>query len=108
LGPEHYNSSEFEHFGTTNLTKAALHHSTMLTTVSPTYAREIQTPAYGCGLDGVLAKRGSDLVGILNGIDADEWDPATDPHLAAHFTAADIAANALSTPTLHTHPSLAT
>ena len=54
LGREHYNPGEFEHFGALNLTKAALYHSTLLTTVSPTYAREIQTGAYGCGLDGVL------------------------------------------------------
>src|SRR5262249_18012045 len=87
-------SSEFEHFGTTNLTKAALHHSTLLTTVSPTYAREIQRPEYGCGLDGVLAGRRNDLVGVLNGIDADEWNPATDPHLAARFTADDLTGKA--------------
>src|SRR5262249_16243821 len=85
---------EFEHFGTTNLTKAALHHSTMLTTVSPTYAREIQTPGYGCGLDGILARRRGDLVGVLNGIDVEEWNPATDPHLAARFTADDLAGKA--------------
>ena len=94
LGREHYNSSEFEHFGTTNLTKAALHHSTLLTTVSPTYAREIQMPEYGCGLDGILAERRNDLVGVLNGIDADEWNPATDPRLAARFTADDLAGKA--------------
>jgi starch synthase len=94
LGSEHYNSSEFEHFGTTNLTKAALHHSTMLTTVSPTYAREIETPEYGCGLDGILAQRRNDLVGVLNGIDADVWNPATDPHLAARFTADDVTGKA--------------
>jgi starch synthase len=94
LGPEHYNSSEFEHFGTTNLTKAALHHSTMLATVSPTYAREIQTPGYGCGLDGILARRRDDLVGVLNGIDVEEWNPAADPRLAARFTADDLAGKA--------------
>ena len=90
LGPEHYHPREFEHFGTVNLTKAALYRSTMLTTVSPTYAREIQTGAYGCGLDGVLAERSGNLVGILNGIDVEEWNPATDPHLAARFDADDL------------------
>jgi starch synthase len=89
LGPEHYHAREFEHFGTVNLTKAALYRGTMLTTVSPTYAREIRTSAYGCGLDGVIAERGDALVGILNGIDTEEWNPATDPHLAAHFDAHD-------------------
>src|SRR5262249_31456504 len=94
LGPEHYNSREFEHFGTVNLTKAALYRSTVLTTVSPTYAQEIQTGAYGCGLDGIIAERSADLVGILNGIGADEWSPATDPHLAAPFDAHDLAGKA--------------
>jgi starch synthase len=59
----------------------------MLSTVSPTYAREIQTPEHGNGLDGELHARRGDLVGILNGIDFDEWNPAADPHLAAPFTA---------------------
>ncbi len=88
LGREHYNSAEFEHFGALNLSKGALRHSTMLSTVSPTYAREIQTPEFGCGLDGVLQQRSGDLVGILNGIDVAEWNPATDPHIAADFSAA--------------------
>jgi starch synthase len=87
LGHEHYQPGEFEHFGTLNLTKAALQHATMLSTVSPTYAREIQTPAYGNGLDGVLAARGAELVGILNGIDVEEWNPTADPHLAVRFDA---------------------
>ena len=94
LGPEHYHSREFEHFGTLNLTKAALYRSTLLSTVSRTYANEIQTPAYGCGLDGVLAGRGADLVGIPNGIDVEEWNPASDPHLAADFDADDLAGKA--------------
>jgi starch synthase len=85
LGPEHYHSRELEHFGTLNLTKGAIYHSTLLSTVSPTYAREIQTPAYGCGLDGPLAERSADLTGILNGIDVSAWDPATDAHIAARF-----------------------
>ena len=59
----------------------------VLTTVSPTYAREIQTPAFGCGLEGVLRARQQDLAGILNGIDPEEWNAATDPYLAAHYTA---------------------
>ena len=94
LGPEHYHAAEFEHFGVTNLTKAALYRSTVLTTVSPTYAREIQTPAYGCGLDGILAERRAALVGLLNGIDVEEWNPATDPRLAAPFDAHDLGGKA--------------
>ena len=91
LGPEHYNAHELEHFGALNLTKGALRHATVLSTVSPTYAREIQTPELGCGLDGVLRERGADLVGILNGIDADEWNPATDPYIPEGFSALDMA-----------------
>ncbi len=89
LGREHYNSAEFEHFGSLNLVKAALRHATVLSTVSPTYAREIQTPAFGFGLDGVLHGRRDDLFGILNGIDTEEWNPATDPYIPADFSAED-------------------
>jgi starch synthase len=89
LGREHYNSAEFEHFGAMNLMKAALRHANVLSTVSPTYAREIQTPEYGCGLDGELHARRRELAGILNGIDEDEWNPATDRHLASPYSAAE-------------------
>jgi starch synthase len=95
LGPEHDNSNEFEHFGTLNLTKAAIAHATLVTTVSPTYAREIQTPAFGYGLDGVLRGRASDLFGIVNGIDPHDWSPATDPHLPARFDATDLGGKAI-------------
>jgi starch synthase len=94
LGREHFNSHEFEHFGDFNPLKAALVHSTMLSTVSPTYAREIQTGEFGCGLDGVLASRAHDLRGILNGIDTDEWDPTRDPHLPRAYTADNLAGKA--------------
>jgi starch synthase len=90
LGWEHLNSHEFEHFGALNLMKAALAHSTVLSTVSPTYCREIQTPALGYGLDGVLAGRSADLSGILNGIDTNEWNPETDRHLSANYSRADL------------------
>lgn len=94
LGREHYNPSEFEHFGALNLMKAALRHSNLLTTVSPTYAREIQTSAYGSGLDGPLRERSAELVGILNGIDVDEWNPAADQLIPARYTAADLGGKA--------------
>jgi starch synthase len=95
LGREHYNPTELEHFGAMNLTKGALHHSTLLGTVSPTYAREIQTGAYGCGLDGVMSQRSGDTIGILNGIDTDEWNPATDRHLPARFDVNDLSGKAV-------------
>jgi starch synthase len=94
LGQEHYNPSEFEHFGALNLMKAAIRHATLLTTVSPTYAREIQTSEYGCGLDGPLRERAADLVGIRNGIDTAEWDPEADTLLASRFSAAKPAGKA--------------
>jgi starch synthase len=85
LGWDHFNAGEFEHFGRFNPLKAALWHSTLLTTVSPRYATEIQTGAFGAGLDGILASRAADLYGILNGVDETDWDPSIDPHLPAHF-----------------------
>jgi starch synthase len=94
LGWEHFNSNEFEHFGDLNLMKAAIRHTNLLSTVSPTYAREIQTSAYGFGLDGELATRGRDLRGVLNGIDVHDWDPAHDPHIAAPFSAEALAGKA--------------
>jgi starch synthase len=94
LGPEHYHARELEHFGTMNLTKAACYRATFLSTVSPTYAREIQTPSHGFGLDGVLAERKSDLFGVLNGIDTEEWNPEADPLIAAPFSAGSPAGKA--------------
>jgi starch synthase len=95
LGWQHYNPFEFEHFGDMNLMKAAIRHSNLLSTVSPTYAREAQTPAMGFGLDGELSLRKQFLRGVLNGIDTHEWNPATDPHIAAPFSADDISAKAV-------------
>ncbi len=65
-------------------------HANAITTVSPTYAREIQTPEQGFGLDGLLRQRREVLFGILNGIDEDEWSPERDRHLQHHFSAGDL------------------
>ncbi|MEZ6066329.1 MAG: glycogen synthase GlgA [Planctomycetaceae bacterium] len=78
LPDEMFRWDRLEFWGSLNLLKAGCVFADRLTTVSPNYAREITTPAYGWGLEGVLRDRGSDLVGILNGIDTDEWDPASD------------------------------
>lgn len=67
--------------------KGGLVFSDRINTVSPTYAREIQGKEFGCGLDGVLSHRRDRLCGILNGIDTEAWNPATDPHLPTHFDA---------------------
>lgn len=83
---ELFHMEALEYYDQVNLLKGGLVFARRLTTVSPTYAREIQTPEYGCGLDGVLRKRRQDLTGILNGIDVAAWDPATDKALAAPFS----------------------
>jgi starch synthase len=95
LGREHYNAYELEHFGSVNLMKAGVVHATLLSTVSPTYAREIQRSEHGSGLDGVIRARAADLFGILNGIDDEEWNPETDRHLPARYSAEDPAAKAV-------------
>ncbi len=74
-----------EHFGEINLMKGGILLADQVTTVSPTYAREVRTPEHGAGLDGVVRYIGDRLTGILNGIDAGEWNSATDEHLPAHF-----------------------
>lgn len=74
-----------EYHGDLSFLKAGLQMADRLSTVSPTYAREIQTPALGEGLDPLLAHRSGQLSGILNGVDPRVWDPAHDPHIPAHF-----------------------
>lgn len=73
-----------------NYMQGALDYSDAITTVSPSYAWEIQTPEYGEGLDGILRRRSNVLSGILNGIDTDTWNPATDPMIHANYSAADM------------------
>lgn len=80
-----------EFWGRISFLKAGVVFSEVVTTVSPRYAAEIQTPEFGFGFDGLLRERAGDLVGILNGIDYDEWDPARDPALPVPYTAATLA-----------------
>ena len=68
-----------------NFLKAGIMHADLLTTVSPTHAREILEPGYGMGLDGRLRERSGSLIGILNGVDYEEWNPATDEHIPHHY-----------------------
>ena len=82
--------SEFH--GQLSFIKGGLAFADRLTTVSPTYAREIQTRPYGCGLDGLLRHRAAALSGILNGIDIKEWDPAHDPYQVRPYSARRLAA----------------
>ncbi|MEO8735898.1 MAG: glycogen synthase GlgA [Edaphobacter sp.] len=74
-----------------NFLKGGIVYSDALTTVSRTYAEEIKTPEFGNGLEGVLQQRSKDLSGILNGVDYEEWDPAVDPNIAAHYTPDNLA-----------------
>ena len=82
-----YAAEGVEFHGAVSFLKAGLHFADRLSTVSPSYAREITTPAFGEGLDGLLRRRAADLTGILNGVDATVWDPRRDPHLPAPFSA---------------------
>ncbi len=85
LPPEVYAMEGAEFYGRLSFLKAGLHYADALTTVSPTYAREIQGEAQGCGLHGLLARRRDQLVGIVNGIDDRVWNPATDPLIPACY-----------------------
>ena len=82
---KYFNWQQMEFFSHLNLLKTGISFADMITTVSPTYAREIQTPQFGCNLDRALVARRNDLIGILNGVDKDEWNPATDPHIARNY-----------------------
>jgi starch synthase len=79
-----------EYWGRISLLKGGINAATVVTTVSPRYAEEIQTPALGFGFDGILSERRDDLVGILNGIDTHDWNPAGDPFLPQSFDATDV------------------
>lgn len=91
-----YPSSPFEFWGKVNLMKIGIETADLLSTVSVTYAREIQSgPEYGYGLEGILRNRASDLHGIVNGIDYDEWNPETDPLIPAHYSTQDPSGKAM-------------
>lgn len=89
---KYFNWRQMEYFGHLNLLKTGIAFADMLTTVSPTYSREIQTPDYGCGLHGILSSRSADLVGILNGVDTEIWHPTIDPYIAMNYSAETVEA----------------
>jgi len=80
--------------GQVNPLREGIRHADHVSTVSPTYAREIQTPAFGYGLDGLLASRAHALTGILNGVDYQEWDPRQDRFLPLHYNASQLGVKA--------------
>jgi starch synthase len=82
---------KLEHYDTLNFLKGGIVYSDAITTVSRKYAEEIQTAEFGNGLEDILRRRSGDLFGILNGVDYEEWNPATDSHIAAHYSADNLA-----------------
>ncbi len=90
LDPRHFVPDGLEFYGDINYLKAGLLFADAITTVSPRYAEEIQTPSFGSGLDGVLRMRADRLRGILNGVDDAAWNPASDPFVPAHYDQGDL------------------
>ena len=86
-----FTMEKLEHYGNFNFLKGGIVFADLLATVSRKYAEQIQTPELGDRLDGVFRQRAADLRGILNGVDYARWDPATDGHLAAHYSAENLA-----------------
>ncbi|HEY0721837.1 MAG TPA: glycogen synthase GlgA, partial [Gammaproteobacteria bacterium] len=107
LPRELWHMEALEFHGQLSFIKGGLVFADRLTTVSPTYAREIRTPAFGYGLEGLLNHRAERLSGILNGADYALWDPAGDPFIPAHFTPADLSGKAKVKRALQRHFGLA-
>jgi starch synthase len=94
LSPQLFTPAGLEFYGKVNLLKGGLVFADALTTVSPTYSRELQNPESGCGLDGVIRSRQQVLHGLVNGIDAETWDPFKDPYLPAPYSLSDLSGKA--------------
>lgn len=91
LPPDSFGIDGLEYYDSLSFLKAGLYYADHLSTVSPTYAEEIQREPLGMGMQGLLAARAATLTGILNGIDDTDWNPAADPHLPCAYTATDLA-----------------
>ena len=90
LPEELYNKDGLEYYGQVNFLKGGIMFADRVTTVSPRYAKEIQTPEFGCGLEGVVQMRVDDLSGLINGVDSSVWNPATDTMIPALYSAASL------------------
>jgi starch synthase len=93
LNDGYFTGGELEYYGNVSLLKAGIMHADAVSTVSEAYAREIQTPSYGYGMDGLLRKRGmadGRLFGIVNGIDIEDYDPATDQRIFVNFSTRNV------------------
>ncbi|MFC0273985.1 glycogen synthase GlgA [Metabacillus herbersteinensis] len=102
LSEEHFQSNKLEFNGNVSFMKGAIVSADMITTVSPTYKNEIQTPYYGEQLDGLLRVKDSSLVGILNGIDDEIYNPLQDPYIKEMYSAASIEKKAVNKSALQT------
>lgn len=96
LPPNFFHTEGVEYFGLLNCLKAGIAYSDAITTVSPRYAREITTEEFGCGLDGLLRRRHSHLIGILNGVDYDEWNTTKNSHLFKAYSAGRMTGKAVN------------
>ena len=94
LPDELFHMDGLEYYSQINLMKGGILFADRVTTVSPRYAQEIQTPEFGCGLDGVVQTRADDIVGLLNGVDNSVWNPALDALLPARYSASNLAGKA--------------
>jgi starch synthase len=94
LPPEAFSIEGLEYYGGVGFLKAGIYYADRVTTVSPSYAAEIRTPESGMGLDGAIRAKGAAMVGIMNGLDGEAWDPASDTAIAAPFDAKRIKARA--------------
>ncbi|MSP17475.1 MAG: glycogen synthase, partial [Myxococcales bacterium] len=94
LGWDLYHPDRAEFYGQISFLKAGIAYADRITTVSPRYAREIQSQEHGAGLDGFLRHHAPRLTGVLNGVDTEVWNPARDPYLAARYDADDLAGKA--------------
>lgn len=94
LPPHAFSMEGVEYFGGVGYLKAGVECADVVTTVSPTYSAEIRTPAFGMGLEGLLNNRSGTVFGVLNGIDMDAWNPATDPSLTSTYTANSLGSRA--------------
>lgn len=96
LGWDQFTPEKLEFWGQMALTKAGFVFADVISTVSETYAKEIQTQEYGHGLDGLLSHRSGDVYGILNGLDYGLWNPAVDPNIPARYSAEELAAKSVN------------
>jgi len=108
LPADYYHTGNYEFYSQINCMKAGIASADHITTVSRTYAEEILTPEYGCNLQGFLGDHAGKLSGIVNGLDIENWDPATDSAIAANFTAGKMQGKAACKAELQKQTGLAT